>query len=272
MFILERFIGYHIDKRFENFSGIHTKESFEKSLLNESSEWYYRDKIITYERNELGHRSKSIDQIDLDNYLLFTGCSFTEGIGNLLEDTYPYLVSQKNNIDYYNLGLGGSGIDAMFFNLIQWISHVPKKPKALIVQWPNIARFLSFRPHLKEAVTQQSHNNFLAVHDLMVGNKNVSVESNGIWSKLDDVEKFLVLGESPDVNYFSSRKYFISLMIRSLFKEIPIIFISLGERDLDFDLEFLIKDRACDNSHPGVKSNQILSDDLSILLKSKGII
>lgn len=272
MYSLDKFIGYKVEERFVYFSGMHSLENYEKNLLSQEKDWYYSDKTITYERNELGHRSKPINQLDLDNYLLFTGCSYTEGIANLLEDTYPYLVSQKNNIDYYNLGLGGTGIDAMFFNLVQWISHIPKKPKALIVQWPNLARFLSFhRSYFDEAITNKAGGNFEEVYRAM-RHKEIILDSQGIWSRLDDVERFLVLGESPNVNYFSSRRYLINVMIRSLFKDITVINISLGDKDLEYDLEFPALDNGCDLSHPGPKSNQVLSEKLSQLLKSKGVL
>jgi DNA polymerase III alpha subunit len=52
-----------------------------------------------------------IEDIDLNNYILFIGCSHTEGIGLELQTTYPYLVSEELKCDYYNLGLGGTGID-----------------------------------------------------------------------------------------------------------------------------------------------------------------
>ena len=60
--------------------------------------------------NFTGERAQ---EIILNNYILFTGCSHTKGVGLALEDTYPYLLAQKLNCDYYNLALGGTGQDVM---------------------------------------------------------------------------------------------------------------------------------------------------------------
>ena len=72
------------------------------------------------------------EDIDLDNYILVIGCSQTEGIGLKIEDTYPYLLSKNLNCDYYNLGICGTGIDVLNYNLVTWFTKIKKPPKLLI--------------------------------------------------------------------------------------------------------------------------------------------
>lgn len=117
-------------------------ERFNLNKLSQPADWYYQDVIIEYQRNDNGHRCKNITEIDLDNYILFAGCSLTEGIGVELDKTYASLTSEHFKCNYYNLSLGGTGIDVMMHNLITWLSIVPKKPKAVVVQWSQRSRFM----------------------------------------------------------------------------------------------------------------------------------
>ena len=134
------FLGYHALEHNVLFSGSDTLEIYENNLKTKPIDWYYRTNQISYVRNKNGHRCKNIEDIDLNNYILTIGCSHTEGIGLKLEDTYPYLLSQMMNCDYYNLGIGGIGIDILNYNLVTWFSKIKNPPKLLVVQWPHRAR------------------------------------------------------------------------------------------------------------------------------------
>ena len=99
---------YLIGNEFSNttlaYRGLDSEENLHINLASQPNDWYYRNKTITYQYNEYGHRCKSIHDIDLDNYILFAGCSHTEGVGLELETTFPYLVSNQLGNDYYNMG------------------------------------------------------------------------------------------------------------------------------------------------------------------------
>jgi hypothetical protein len=138
------FIGYEPAAHNELFSGSDTKELYVQNLKSKPNDWYYRTNHVSYIRNSNGHRCKEIKDIDLSNYILYAGCSHTEGIGLELEKTYPYLLSKLLNCDYYNLGLGGTGIDVLLHNLIVWFGTVKQKPKLVIIQWPFWARYARF--------------------------------------------------------------------------------------------------------------------------------
>lgn len=126
--------GYE-DKSFKNFTVFNSdsKLIFEENLKSQDTDWIYRSKIISYSYNELGHRTKSLKNLNTE-FILFTGCSFTEGIGLALEDIYCDIVSNKLKIDYYNLGLASSGPDLIFHNLSLWFKNVNIKPKAVVIQ------------------------------------------------------------------------------------------------------------------------------------------
>lgn len=236
------FIGGEVNTT-ENFAGSDLQEIYQKKLLTMPKDWYYRDLPITYKFNNFGHRCNNVEDIDLSNYLLFFGCSHTMGIANKLEDTFPYLTAQKLNIDYYNLGLGAAGPDAMLHNLIIWMSKINQKPKAIVWQWPDLARYLTI-------------------------DKNNQVLMHGIWQKEPEVVNFMVSGYCND--FHLSRMKLIAIYLEQL--NIPIIYITTDEKS-EHDrpgtifYRWLDNDNARDGMHMGVKSNDLLSNQLVRLLR-----
>ena len=124
------------------WSGGDEEDAYLKNCATQPLDWYYRDLKIEYSFNSNGHRCKEIDDIDLSNYLLFSGCSNTVGVGLELEKTYPHVVSKKLGCDYYNIAISGTGIDAVAFNIITWINVNKQAPRAIIIQVPEITRVL----------------------------------------------------------------------------------------------------------------------------------
>lgn len=98
------------------------------------------------EYNSHGFRCKEVDDLDFDNYILFVGCSHTTGIGVTIKQSYPYQVAKKLKCDYYNLGVGGGGIDALEHNLLAWFTLYDKPPKYIVCQWPDYARYIKQLP------------------------------------------------------------------------------------------------------------------------------
>jgi hypothetical protein len=83
--------------------------------------------------NSHGHRCKELKDLNLHNYFLFAGDNVSLGLGTAIEETYPYLVSQKLKTDYYNLSIFNGGLDALRYNLITWFTLIQPKPKAVVV-------------------------------------------------------------------------------------------------------------------------------------------
>jgi hypothetical protein len=92
--------------------------------------------------NSIGHRCKEIADINHRNYILFVGDNITLGLGTPIEETYPYLVSKKMNMDYYNLAVFNGGLDASRFNLLSWYTN-QLKPRAIVVGHEFINSFLT---------------------------------------------------------------------------------------------------------------------------------
>jgi hypothetical protein len=224
----DNFIGYEPHLCNEIFSGFDSEELFKQSLITKDNDWYYRTHPISYIRNSTGHRSKELSDVDLNNYILFTGCSLTEGIGLELEKTYSYITSKNLNCDYYNLGLAGTGSDVVTYNLVQWHNIVKTSPKAVVIQWPWSGRY-------------------------SVINKDKGMDhltTIGPWSAKNspEISRFLTYGELSTVSYFTSKKAIAQRLIKSLFN-CPVIEIDMDTFDkygIDFDK------MSRDGVHPGI--------------------
>jgi len=94
------------------------------------------------EYNTHGFRCKEFADIDMDNYILFSGSSHTEGVGVNPDQTFGHIVSAAMKCDQVNLGVGGGGIDTVEHNLFMWFLKYDKHPKAIVVEWPDYSRYI----------------------------------------------------------------------------------------------------------------------------------
>ena len=226
------FLGINPNTRTE-WSGMDSEEQFAKSLLSQPKYWYYRDKKITYSYNSTGHRCKNFSDVNLDNYLLFSGCSYTEGVGLELEKTYPFVVSERLGCDYYNLAIGGTGIDVVTYNILTWIGKVKSLPKAIIIQWPEITRVVSSQDGLR-------------------------FEPNGVWNSDYDTSAFINTG--LDIGFFSARDLLNRQLIRSV-SPVPVIILG------NIATPGKVADYARDCAHPGITANKASADLVCAKLK-----
>jgi hypothetical protein len=220
------------------------EEMFERNLKSQPSDWYYKDREITYSFNKNGHRCKELEDIDLNNYILFAGCSHTEGVGLELERTYPYLISQYFNCDYYNLAIAGTGIDAVEYNLISWMSLIKQKPKFVVVQWSDHSRFLGAYPNYPSLIP------------------------NGSWIADEFGKKFITSAEMS--GFFYARKNLSYRLITSLI-DVPIVEIMFNSLAPYGTTHVSIRkiDLARDLSHAGIKSQQKIAEDTIAYIGNK---
>lgn len=196
MIFLDNFIGYDTYQKSLPFLDEDSEQAYLNNREKLGPTWEYFNYPFEYRFNKLGHRCVEIEDLNFDDYILFTGCSHTGGTGLALEDTYPYILSKKLESGYYNLAVKGSGIDVMCHNLSVWFSRY-KKPKLLVVQWPDWSRFVilegkNFIPH-------------------------------GSWSDREHAE-FIIKGN--DLKYFYTRSKLAHEFIKSL--NIPFINVGFG--------------------------------------------
>jgi len=135
------FVGYtpNFEGNFLEYTD--DEKVFLKNCETQSSDWIYRNKKITYKYNEYGHRCVSPNQLKL-GYILYMGCSLTDGVGLALEDTYPFIVSNNLNKTYYNMAVGGSGPIIALHNTMLFLSMMgDNKPDYVIIQWSDFTRY-----------------------------------------------------------------------------------------------------------------------------------
>lgn len=243
------FLGHHPLEHNVLFSGSDSEDLYIENLKLQPDDWHYRTNIISYIRNSNGHRCKEISDVDLDNYILYIGCSHTEGIGLHLEDTYPYLLSKKLNCDYYNLAVGGIGLDVVNYNLATWFAKIKKPPKLVVLQWPNHARITTKFSQTPDQLTLEPE----------------SWHTYGSWSVKKAVGDFLMSGE--DIGFFKSLRILTKTLAYNM-ATCPILELS-SAYDLINEGEYKLKkiDNARDTSpvmargHFGIES-QIFNTNL----------
>lgn len=240
------FLGEDDANQTVNFVGGDTKEMFEKNLRKMPNDWYYKDKCITYKFNEYGHRCKSIKDIDFDNYFLVVGCSHSQGVGLELEKTFPCLLSEYLQYDYYNLSISGSGIDVAEHNTLMWYSKFERKPKFLILQWPNLIRYVSYAIDIN------------------------NIRPNGRWSLDENNLKFLTIADAKGL--FLARKRLANELVNNVaLSDTKIISLEYSSNTgyLKNSAYFNQADYARDLGHMGIESNKNITNSLISLIKSE---
>lgn len=95
---------------------------------------------VEYKFNSLGYRTCEPEVLEEHNFILFFGCSHTEGVGLHEEDIWCSQLCNEIGIQKFNLGKGSSGPDTQYLNTIQYIKNKYPMPKAVVYQWPQITR------------------------------------------------------------------------------------------------------------------------------------
>ena len=194
------------------------------------------------EYNSFGHRCKEITELDFDNYVLFAGCSHTMGIGVTLKQSFPYKIAKKLKCDYYNLGLGGGGVDAVEHNLLMWFTLYDKPPKYIFCEWPDHARFMSQLP---------DYENMMPA---------------GHWET--KTSKFLVLADIP----LKIKEQLTYKLLRQL-SPCPIIDIRYSGMAVASNNSYTIwhikDDIGTDGNHPGPKSHKTTAEKIIEYLNTR---
>jgi hypothetical protein len=191
---------------------------------------------IIYKYNNLGHRCKNVEDIDLENYILFAGCSHTEGEGLHIEHTYPYLTAKELGKDYYNLGIRASGFDVLFYNVMSWLALYPK-PKLIVIQYPDPSRF---------AIPAEPASLIIPM---------------GPWRKREGDVDFLLQAE--ELGLFSIRNFCHNQLLNHYIKVPLVKLVFGGTKSFDSEAIRIEKlDHAVDNMHYGTDTHMMCADTI----------
>jgi len=113
---------------------------------NRNVQDYWRSKNICYNLNEHMFRTNhNFESLKDNDFLLAVGCSMTMGVGINEESRWSNQLEQHLNIPVVNLGVSASDIHTVIRNVSTYISNY-SKPKAIIIQIPELTRFSFLRP------------------------------------------------------------------------------------------------------------------------------
>lgn len=206
-----------------------------KVRLEKNPNWEFANEDIRYSLNDYGHRCRVTSEINFNNYILFLGCSHTMGVGLKLEDTFPFIVSQKLELDYYNLSMGASGPDIVFYNLIAWLNKFPR-PKFIVFQHPH---FLRCTLRFKDT------EDYIPI---------------GINYCDEDQRDFLV--QSDKINYFESQSTMIDQVLETF--KIPVLrlYVPMGSNENNVNRLYHRQVDSARDNHFGKITHQNTADTL----------
>ena len=153
------------------FVSMDDEETFKQNLKTMPDGWIWRYKEITYQTNNLGYRAPPIEEINLDNYFLSLGDSNVFGVGLSNELIFTSILSEQTRVNGINLGIPGCSTDFIFSNIINSLEMFHKKPKFVLIAWPNLYRKTWFVENdIYFWIPQLSHTdkNFKELDDISV--------------------------------------------------------------------------------------------------------
>ncbi len=111
-----------------------TKERYKHNLTTQPEDWSYRNKIIVYNTNSDGYRTKEFDKINWAKSVVIFGCSYVYGVGNAEDETISACLERIIGIPVINMGVAGSSPNFALHNSTILKIGYPV-PKAVIHAW-----------------------------------------------------------------------------------------------------------------------------------------
>jgi hypothetical protein len=110
------------------------KIKYNENLKTQPQDWHYRKKIITYDVNSDGYRTKEFDLVNWAKTIVIFGGSNVYGVGCAEDETVPFLLEKITGIPVINLGVSGSSSTFALHNSGIFSNYYPT-PKAVIHSW-----------------------------------------------------------------------------------------------------------------------------------------
>ena len=123
----------------DKFAGSDSYNTFKKNLKTQPSDWKYRTKEVTYNKNSSGYRTYEWDQIDWKNSIVLFGCSCTYGIGLAEDETIATHIEKLTGKQVVNLGFPGGSNKLIIDNSASLIKNF-EMPYAVVINWTTTDR------------------------------------------------------------------------------------------------------------------------------------
>tara|TARA_B100001057_G_scaffold100735_1_gene97738 strand:+ start:7613 stop:8626 length:1014 start_codon:yes stop_codon:yes gene_type:complete len=111
--------------------------------------WRFHKDEVNYKFNSDGFRAPEFDKVDWKNSYVILGCSHVFGTGNPDNETIGAYISNKLNEPVINLGVGGTGFETTYNNLLKQI-HTYGFAKGYFIHWSYASRKMLTYNHTSE--------------------------------------------------------------------------------------------------------------------------
>lgn len=150
-----------------DYYGTDNQQLYERNLKY-NLDWIYVDKKVKYYFNKQNLRmDKNLEQVDND-YIYFSGTSYTMGIGINTEDRYSERVSHILNKDFINCSGPTYSIKAQFISFTNFLNTGYKLPKIFVIEYPPSYAYTYYNEeHFLFYYTKnipEQHNNYLTAY------------------------------------------------------------------------------------------------------------
>lgn len=211
------------------FYGTDSQQLFERNLKNRTN-WIYSNKEVIYHFNSDGLRmKKNLTEIN-DNYILFSGTSYTFGVGLAEENRFSNTVAKELNLDFVNCSGPTYSSKTQTINFFNLINSEYKLPKIFVLEYPP-----------GEAYSLYDNDNFLLFYRKHIPNEKYS-------------EHIELYNKMKDVDFLYNEAIIYQNMIRSICKRLSIKLIEISlERD----------DKFTDQRVPNLIDISVNNDDIN---------
>lgn len=109
---------------------------------------------ITYQLNNYGFRSDDFSIENSKDGFLFSGCSYTYGIGIPYSLTWAYQFNSRHNTKFQNLSIGANNIQITISNIFEYIK-IFGKPKGIFLLLPPYVRNTTFSHNYNYSIEEE---------------------------------------------------------------------------------------------------------------------
>jgi hypothetical protein len=117
------------------FVGPDNEELYQRNLKNLSQDWIYRTKPVNYSFNSNKLRMKKDIKDVGDSYILFSGTSYTMGVGIDEESRFSEKVSEQAGLDFINFSGPTYSIKVQAISFFNLLKTNYKLPKVLVMEY-----------------------------------------------------------------------------------------------------------------------------------------
>jgi hypothetical protein len=215
---------------------------------------------IFYKLNSLNYRS---DEFYNSPDIIFSGCSFTYGIGLKKESLWTDLLAKKMNKKYINLGLPGKSVSSIINNLYSYFREYGH-PEYVFCLFPNFNRFeLPINPNIIVSERNLSYDQYNSspifegqkldaggyLQDIIMYDTDLS--SKPQYSKKPHVAENVL---SIDLSYWTAIKHILAFEQYCKVAGVKLLWTTC-DKDLNLAIDFI------KNKYPNQYNNFILLDE-----------